>query len=110
LFLSEDPVLEALEVNEADGTLAFACNDQRIVGVFFGTPADSALDLILVRVFEVLDSCDFLGFFEFLVIELTFTHRNLITLEVFYSKSNPSEFNSVKFLNLVIVFSSFIFE
>jgi hypothetical protein len=59
---------------------------------------------------EVLNTFYFLSLFQFLVVKLAFTHWNLVTLEVFYSEANSTEFNSVKFLNLVIVFSSFIFE
>lgn len=111
LFLSENPILETLEVDETDSTLALASDNERIVGVLLGTPANSALNLVLVAVVaEILNSLDFLSFFEFLVVKLTFTHRNLITLEVLHSKANSTQFNSVKFLNLVIVFSSFIFE
>lgn len=45
-----------------------------------------------------------------MVIELLLAHRDLITLEIFDSESDSSKFDSVKFLNLVIVFSGFIFE
>lgn len=111
LFLSENPVLEALEVNEADCALALASDDQGIVLVFLGAPADSALNLVLRAIMtKVLNTFHFLSLFQFLVVKLALTHRNLVTLEVFYSEANSTEFNSVKFLNLVIVFSSFIFE
>lgn len=111
LFLSENPVLQTLEMDEADSTLALASDDQGIVGIFLGTPANSALNLVLRAVMaKVLNSFDFLSLFEFLVVKLALTHRNLITLEVLHSKANSTQFNSVKFLNLVIVFSSFIFE
>ena len=59
---------------------------------------------------EVLDSSDLLGFFEFLVIELSFTHGDLIALEIFNSEPDSPKFDGVKFLNLVVVFPSFIFE
>jgi len=45
-----------------------------------------------------------------LVIELLFTHHDLIALKIFNSEPNSTEFDSVKFLNLVIVLSGFIFE
>ena len=90
LFLSQHPVLQALEMDKTYGTSALASNDERIVSVFLGTPADSALDLVLVGIIEILNAFHLLGFFEFLVIELALTHRNLITLEVFYSKSHAT--------------------
>ena len=98
-------------MDEADCAFALACNDQWVVHIFLGAPADSALNLVLRAVMtKILDSFDLLSLFEFLVVKLTFTHGNLITLEVFHSEANSTQFNSVKFLNLVIVFSSFIFE
>jgi hypothetical protein len=90
LFLSQHPVLQALEMDEAYGTYTLASNNERIVGVFLGNPADSALDLVLVGIIKILNAFHFLGFFEFLVIQLALTHRNLITLEVFYSKSHAT--------------------
>ena len=90
LFLSQHPVLQALEVDETNGTSALASNDKRIVGVFLRTPADSALDLVLVGIIKILNTFHFLSFLEFLVIELALTHRNLITFEVFYSKSHAT--------------------
>jgi hypothetical protein len=45
-----------------------------------------------------------------LIIEFLLAHGNLITLEIFDTESYSSKFDSVKFLNLVIVFSGFIFE
>ena len=45
-----------------------------------------------------------------MIVELLFAHRNLITLEIFDTETHSTKFDSVKFLNLVIVFSGFIFE
>jgi hypothetical protein len=75
LFLSENPILEALEMNETDSTLTLASDDQRIVLVFLGTPADSALNLVLRALMtEVLNTFHFLSLFQFLVVKLAFTH------------------------------------
>lgn len=46
LFLSKNPILQALEMNQTDGTFAFACNNQWIVWVLLRWPANSALNLI----------------------------------------------------------------
>lgn len=112
LFLCQHPILKALEVNQTNGTLAFACDDKWVSFILLRTPADSALNLILtssikLKIFETLD---LLSLFEFLVIKLTFTHGDLITLEIFYSEANSSKFDGVKFLNLIVVFSGFIFK
>ena len=45
-----------------------------------------------------------------MVVELGLTHRDLIALEIFDTETYSSKFDSVKFLNLVVVFSGFIFE
>lgn len=110
LLLGEHPVLKALEVNQADGTLALASNNQWICWVLFGTPANSALNIVLAAFAKIFDAGDLLSFLEFLVVELLLAHHDLIALEIFDSESNSTKFDSVKFLNLVIVFSGFIFE
>ena len=46
LFLHLQPVLQALEVNKTYSSFALASNDQWVVGVLLGRPANSALDLI----------------------------------------------------------------
>ena len=75
LLLGKHPVLEALEVNETNGTLALASNDQGVLCVFLGTPANSALNLVFGAVLaEVLDSLDLLGLLEFLVVEFALAH------------------------------------
>jgi hypothetical protein len=110
LLLGEHPVLQALEVNQANRTLALASNNQWVCGVLLRTPTNSALNIVLTAILEVLDTFDFLGLLEFLVVELLLTHHDLITLEIFDPESDSSKFDSVKFLNLVVVFSRFIFQ
>lgn len=62
-------------MNETDSTLTLASDDQRIVLVFLGTPADSALNLVLRALMtEVLNTFYFLSLFQFLVVKLAFTH------------------------------------
>ena len=46
LLLGQHPVLQALEVNQTYSSFALASNDQWVVGVLLGRPANSALDLI----------------------------------------------------------------
>ena len=46
MFLSEDPTLKALEMNETDSSSAFACNNKWILLVIFVAPADSTLDVV----------------------------------------------------------------
>lgn len=68
------------------------------------------MNVILILGAEILDTFNLLSFFKFLVIEFLFTHHDLIALKIFDSEPNSTEFDSVKFLNLVIVLSGFIFE
>ena len=110
LFLSQHPVLQTLEMDETDGTFTLASNNQWIRGVLLRTPANSALNILLILGAEVLDTLDLLSFFEFLVVELSLAHHNLIALEIFDSESDSTKFDSVKFLNLIIVLSGFIFQ
>lgn len=111
LFLCKHPILQALEMNKTYSTFAFTGNNQGIVGIFLAAPTNSALNLVFGSISsKIFNSFNFLGFFKFLVIKFTFTHWDLITLEVFNSKSNSSKLDCIKFLNLVIVFSSLIFE
>lgn len=110
MLLGQHPVLKALEVNKTDGTLALASYNQWVCWIFFRTPANSALNIVLAAFAKIFDAGDLLSFLEFLIIELLLTHHDLIALEIFDSESNSTKFDSVKFLNLVIVFSGFIFE
>lgn len=114
LLLSENPIFQALEMDKTDSTFAFASYDQWICRVLLRTPANSALNLVFDSInsflFNILETSNFLSFFEFLVIELSFTHLNLIALEIFYSEAHSSKFDGVKFLNLVVVFPGFVFE
>lgn len=110
LFLSEDPTLQTLEVNETDGTLAFACNDEWVLLVIFVAPADSALDLVHILFFYIFGSSDFHGLSQFLLVQLLLRHAHLVTFEIFYSKSHSTELDGVELLDLVIVLPRFIFE
>jgi hypothetical protein len=110
LLLGQYPVLQALEVDKTDSTLALASNNQWIGFVFLRTPTNSALNIILSDFSQILDADDFLSFLELLIVEFSFTHHNFVALEIFDSESNSSKFDGVKFLNLVIVLSSFIFQ
>lgn len=110
LLLCQHPVLQTLEMNQAYGTFAFAGDDQWVGIVLLRTPANSALDLILITVLKILHSLDLLSLFQLLVVELRLAHHNLVALEILDSESHSSKFDGVKFLNLVIVFSGFIFK
>ena len=111
LLLSKHPVLQALEVDQAHSTLALAGNDQWIGLVFLRTPTNSALNIVLVAVgAKVLHTSNLLSFLQFLVVKLLLTHHDLIALEVLDSEADSSKFDGVKFLNLVIVLSGFVFQ
>lgn len=110
MLLGQHPVLKALEVNKTDGTLALASYNQWVCWIFFRTPANSALNIVLAAFAKIFDAGDLLSFLEFLIIELLLTHHDLIALKIFDSEPNSTEFDGVKFLNLVIVLSGFIFE
>jgi len=98
-------------MNETNGTSTFACNNQWVLCIFFWAPADSALNLVFITIVaNVLNSLDLLSFFQFLVVKFSLAHRDFITFEVFYSEANSTQFNGVKFLNFVIILSSFIFK
>jgi len=77
-------------MNQAHGTLALACENEWVAGwVFFLTPADSALNIILVLV-NVLDALDLHGFSEFLFVKFVFGHLLVVATEVLNSKSDSS--------------------
>ena len=110
MFLSENPILEALEMDQTNSTSTFACNNQWVIFVFLRTPADSALNVVLVLLIKILDTFDFLSFLQLLIVKLTFRHCNLITFEIFHSKTDSSKLDSIKFLNLVIILSGLILQ
>jgi len=109
LLLSENPVFEALEVNYANRTFAFTGENQWIMVIIFGAPADSALHVILVLI-NVFGAFDLHGFSKLLVVELILRHLDLIAPEVLNSESDSSKLDGVKLLYFVVVLASFVFE
>ena len=110
MLLGKDPALKALEMNESYRSLALAGNDQRILIVFIVTPTDSALGLVGSDVRNVFDSLDLHGLLKFLLIELPLGHLLLVTSEVLHSEPHSTKFNSVKFLDLVVIFAGLILQ
>ena len=69
LFLSEDPTLQALEMNETNSSFAFACYDKRVLLIIFVAPADSALNLVHIFVLHDIFYSSYLhGLSQFLVV------------------------------------------
>ena len=97
-------------MNESYRSFTLTGNDQRIIGVLIVTPTDSALGLVRSDVWNVLDSLDFHGLLEFLVVELFLGHLLLVTSEVLDSEPDSSKFNSVKFLDLVVIFATLVLQ
>lgn len=110
LLLSENPGLQALEMDETDGASALACDNQRVGGVVLITPADSALDLILGSVVDVLGTFDLHGLSELLLIKFFFRHVNVVAPEVLDSESNTTKLNCVEFFDFVVIFTVFILQ
>ena len=109
LLLGQHPVLEALEVNETNGTLALASNDQGVLCVFLGTPANSALNVFFILI-NVLNTFNLHSFSDFLIVQFFLGHFYLVASEIFDSESHSSKLDSVKLLDFVVVFTSFIFK
>jgi len=70
LLLGEHPRLKALEMDETDGSSALASDNQRVGLVVLVAPADTALDLVLRGVIDVLGTFDLHGFTKLLLVEL----------------------------------------
>ena len=70
LLLGEDPRLEALEMDETDGSSALASDNQGVGLIIFIAPADTALNLVLRGVVNVLCTLDLHSFTKLLLIEL----------------------------------------
>jgi len=70
LLLGEDPRLEALEMNKTDGSSALASDNQGVGLIVFIAPADTALNLVLRGVVNVLCTLDLHSFTKLLLIEL----------------------------------------
>jgi hypothetical protein len=111
LFLSENPTLKALEVDKSYRSLALASQDKRVIYfVLLITPTDSALNVLWGFIVNVLQSLHPHSLFQFLLVKFILRHLLLITSEVLHSEPDSSQFNGIKFLNLVVVFAVFIFE
>lgn len=70
LLLSENPGLEALEMDESHGSSALAGDNQRVGLIILVAPTDSALNLVLGSVIDILSALYFHGFSQLLVVEL----------------------------------------
>lgn len=110
LFLGENPILQAFEVDQTNWTFAFTSDNQRINIIVVITPTNSALNLILSGVWNILGTFDLMSLPDFLLVKLLIWKLNVVTSEIFDSKSNSTQFDGVKFLDFIIVFSHFIFE
>ena len=91
-------------------TFAFASNNEWIGFIIFVTPADSALYLILTSIFNVFGALHFHGLSQFLLIQLMLWKVNLVASEVFNSEPYSTQFNGIKLLDFVIIFSLLILE
>jgi len=110
LFLSKDPTLQALEMDKTDSTLAFACNDKWVLVVIFIAPADSALDVVHFVGIDVFGSSDLHGLSQLLMVQFFLGHLHEVTFEILDSEPNSSELDSVKLLDLVVIFASFVLQ
>lgn len=110
LLLSENPRLQALEVDQTDGTSALASDNQGIGLVVFVTPADTALDLVLRSVVNILGSFDLHGFTKLLLVKLFFRHMNVVAPEVLNSESNTTKLDGVEFFDFVVILAIFVLQ
>jgi len=110
LFLSKDPTLQALEMDKTDSTLAFACNDKWVLVVIFIAPTDSALDVVHFVGIDVFGSSDLHGLSQLLMVQFFLGHLHEVTFEILDSEPNSSELDSVKLLDLVVIFASFVLQ
>jgi hypothetical protein len=102
--LIQNPLFQALEVNEPNRTSTFTGNNQGVGCIIFVGPANSALNNFF-RVINILLPFDLKSFSQLLVVQLSFRGTDFVTLEVLHSKSHSSNFNGIKLLNFIIIFS-----
>jgi hypothetical protein len=110
LLLCKNPILQALKVNQTDSTSALTCNNEWIRFVMFTTPADSALDLVSICIVQIFNTDHIHCLLQFLIVKFLLSHLNAVTSEIFYSESNSSKFNSIEFLDFIVILASFIFK
>jgi hypothetical protein len=110
LLLSQNPTLKALEMNKTHRSLAFTSKNQRIFFFFLCSPANSALNVIFRFIDDIGDSLDLHGLSQLLLVEFLVRHVLLFAPEVLDPKPHSSKLNSIKFLNFVVILSSFILE
>ena len=110
LLLSENPTLQAIEVDKTHSTLAFACNDKGVGLVILVSPADSALDGVHFTLDDVFGSFDLHGLSEFLVVQLFLRHLHVVAPEILDSESDSPELDGIKLLDLVVILASLVLE
>ena len=110
LLLSQNPTLEALEVDQTDGTLALASQNKGVgLFVLLIAPTDSAL-YVIFGLFDVGGTLDLHSFAQFLLVKFFFGHLLLVAPEVLDSESDSAQLDCIELLNLIVVLSSFVFE
>ena len=73
LLLDVEPLLEALEVDEANGSFTLAGDDEGVGGVVLRDPADTALNLVLVTiVLQILHTRHLLHLIQIIILQLSF--------------------------------------
>jgi len=110
LLLSEHPRLEALEMDKTDGSSALASDNQGVGLVVLVAPADTALDLVLRGVIDVLGTLDLHGFTKLLLVELLLRHMNIVTSEVLHSESNTTKLDGIEFFDFIVILAILVFQ
>ena len=110
LLLGQNPGLEALEVDETDGTSALACDNEGVSLIVLVSPADSALNLVLRSIINILGALHLHCFSQLLVIKLLFGHVDVVAPEILDTESDSSELDGVELLDLVVILAVFVLQ
>jgi hypothetical protein len=110
LLLSENPRLEALEMDKTHRSSALACDNQWVGLIVLVAPADTALDLILRSVVDVLGTFHLHSFTELLLVQFLFRHVDVVASEVLHSESNTTKLDGIEFFDFVVIFAILVFQ
>lgn len=111
LFLSEDPISQALEVDKTNRTLTFASDDQRVLFVVIVAPTYSTLNLVSRCISRnIIDTLNFKSLSKLLLVEFGFRHMEFFAAEVLDSESHTTKLDGIKLLDFVVVFARLVFQ
>ena len=97
-------------MDETDRTSALASDNKRVSLIIFVAPANSALNLVLGSIVNILGALHLHCLSQFLLVKLVFRHVDVVASEILHSESDSSQLDGVELFNFVVVFAVLVLQ